>query len=213
MQTAYLSIDLDFGNINIDQLLAILKYAKGLKVPSILVDTHDCLYRHLRETNLHVDTLINVDEHSDLYKWAPLSKDPVRKKKSSYPFNIKCLDHVHCGNWVNFTKDYASNYVWIHPSISDWGRCDYQSCDFEKIESDYKSLKSYYRDWRRIVKRYKIVGVGIAMSIADEYTSSRTISRILADDSIVEWFEEMDCGSINHMKMFWRENDFLYYED
>lgn len=210
METAFLSIDLDYGNLNIDQLLAILKYAKGLKVPSILVDTHDCLYKHIKETDLRVDTLVNVDEHSDLYKWAPLSKTPKHSIGGSF---VKTLENIHCGNWVNFAKDYASNYVWIRPGISDWGRCDYQSCDFEKIESDYKSLKSYYRDWRRIVKRYEIVGVGIAMSVADEYTNSRTISRILADDSIVEWFEEMDYSSINHLKYYWRENDLLDYED
>jgi len=167
-RSTVLSLDLDYFNyyLNLESLDQVFSRILTLNVPMLLVDSHEKMVGFINRYKF--DTLINMDEHSDMMSISESKK--------------------HCGSWVNFINhdNQSRTYIWLVPSTrlsSDTGvTCDVPSGRCDGIPGFYTAEKEYLRPWRkvkrtstqRVINWREVKCVGIALS--RDYTMS-VISR------------------------------------
>jgi hypothetical protein len=180
MDRAYLSLDLDYFNLRIDQIKPLFNYLKLLGVPVKIVDEHHYLAKDAQK--YEYDTLINLDEHSDLY--------PVKER----------MGYINCGNWVNFMPGFAKEYIWVRPTPSEMSRCDNLECPFSGIPNGFDRISTNYKSFRTTVRKYQIVAVGVALSLSDGYTNREVFDSIFEEPSILSWLDEKRLGIVDYMR-------------
>jgi len=100
-QTCFLSIDMDFFNgcCNPSEeagayLRNLLTRLKKKRTPIYATMNHQQVLPYLRECLGKTNTLVNVDEHSDL--------------------SIGRENRVTCGDWVDWAPKWVSRYIWVN---------------------------------------------------------------------------------------------------
>jgi len=148
----YLSIDVDYWQYKEyhkakKQLENLLQHRRN--IPTIVVMNHQQLLPYVNSSG--ADTLVNIDEHSDL-----CSRD------------VNSLD---CGSWVSFVKwRHSGRYMWYRNRHNDsFGNCNLREWNYQCQKwdggSDWKKTSSVYDKSLKIDSFLKrCVGIGICIS-------------------------------------------------
>jgi hypothetical protein len=141
-----------------------------------VVNHHHHLLPHVRKYANKWDTLVNIDEHSDL-----ADRDFESSGRGRRP-------ELECGTWVNHVNGEGKRYVWSypHPKCYDGGEgtCHVFRNPFGKESkevagwSETVALLKY-----RHHPRYKVAAIGIALSEPD-YTDPNIV------DAFYTWIGE-----------------------
>jgi hypothetical protein len=137
----HLSFDMDYWNeqdVNVfsRDFRQILSIVKSRNLPFCDFDEHHKILKFLNKRN--VDTVVNVDYHSDIAEDDKWYKDSYKEK---LPLN--------CGTWGNFVrKSIKENgtFLWVHPHSSrrkmeEWAYCHSIINPFQKKVTHWKQVE------------------------------------------------------------------------
>ena len=159
--STYLSVDIDYWTVAETaelQLTLMLRAMQG-KVPIIAVMNHQQLLPEVNASG--ADTLVNIDEHSDL--------------------TDRYTTFLDCGSWVSYVKwRKTGRYLWVRPNRSPAiGACN--GSDGWDSATDWDRTNTRYVDPGKMsIEKYLPDCVGIGICMSPDYATAPVI-RVFKD--------------------------------